>query len=106
MVVLVVLKQFLEAGLGNVDEFDFHLCGSGLCCAAFNDVLLTAAGCLNHLVLGAVAARYELLAEIVGELENHVRFPVAQQLLVIAASRNQHVHGFKVVKVVRVFLQL
>lgn len=52
---MVVFAQFCKAGLGDIRQLDLGLSGGSGCNGAFHDVLLAAAGCLNHLVDGAVA---------------------------------------------------
>ena len=51
--IFVVELQFSEAGPGDAGEFEFGLFGGSARFTSFGDVLLSAAGRLNHLVAGA-----------------------------------------------------
>lgn len=76
-VIEVVFAQFLLNGTRNVEQLDVHLGGGGAVLSTLNDVLLTRARCLHHLVDSAVAVRrQEALAEDEGHLVKSLRFLV------------------------------
>lgn len=70
----VVIEQLFEAGAGNIGEFDFRFLGGEGGFAAFEDVFLSRAGRLNHLVNGAVAARQVFMREAKGDVVDDFRF--------------------------------
>ena len=61
--------------------------------AALEDVLLTGAGGLHHLVNRAVAFFEEALAEAIGEILDHLGFLVAEQFAIVAVGGDEAASG-------------
>ena len=83
-VILIVLHQLAVAAAGNAQQLEFASHQRDAIHTALHDVLLGAAGCLHHLIDGAVAPGFEKpLAEHLGQLVEHVAAVVEAQFLVI-----------------------
>ena len=71
-VVGVVFLEFLYAGAGHVEQFEFHFHGCYPVGGAFHNVLFARACCLYHLIDSAIAKRWkEALSENHCELIEH-----------------------------------
>ncbi len=87
--VAVILKQFFEAGAGDVREFDFGFFGSARSLAAFKNILFAGAGGLNHLVVGAVAFFQVAATEPNGAVLDNPGFLEGEEVFVTAMRRNE-----------------
>lgn len=67
-IVLIVEKQFLQAGAVDIDEFNHHLRGGHSVNISLGKVLLSRPRRLNHLVYRPVAGREKLMSEIIGDI--------------------------------------
>jgi hypothetical protein len=83
-VILIVDEEFLQAGAGDVGEFDLGFGGGLSGFAAFGDVLFAGPGGLDHLVDGAVSFFEEAVAEVVGKVEDDFGFLVGEEILVVS----------------------
>ena len=91
--VAVVDEQFLQAGAGDIGEFDLTFAGGDGGLAALGDVLFPGPGGLHHLVDGAVALREKSPAEMEGEIVDDLGFAVGEQVLVVSLLREEGVVG-------------
>ena len=84
-IVLVVLLQLLEAGLGHIHQLDAGLHRRGARLVALGDVLLARARGLLHLVHRAVAnLRQVMLQEVAGDVVDALRLLEGDEFLVVA----------------------
>lgn len=88
-VVAIVAEKFLQTGAADVGELEFRFLGSAGDLAALGDVLVAAAGGLNHLVVGAGLAVNETVAEAHSGVVDDLGFLVGAELLV-ATVRGNH----------------
>src|SRR5690606_3039036 len=94
-IIFVVAEEFFETGAGDVGELDLAFFGRAGNLAAFSDVLIAAAGGLDHLVVGARAFVYEPVAEAHRGIVDDLRFPVGEEVLVTAVRRNEAGRGLR-----------
>ena len=69
-IILIVQKQLLQAGTGDIEQAQFSLRRGGGGAAAFSDVLPARAGGLNHLIYRAGTGIEEFPAKPIGGVVN------------------------------------
>lgn len=92
-VVLIVVKEFFEAGFRHIGQFDFGLTGGGGSLIALSNILLATSGSLNHLVDSAVAALEIVLGEVVGDIINHLGDLIDTEVAVMSVLGEEGVGG-------------
>ena len=88
-VIFIIVEQFLQAGLRHIGELDFRLARGGGGLVALSDVLLARASRLHHLVDGSVALLQEPLAEVEGDVVDHLRHLIDPQIAIMPMLREE-----------------
>ena len=83
-IVFVVIQQFLQAGPPHIGELDLGFLGGERGLAAFQEILFTGTGGLNHLVHSAVAPGEMLVRKAEGQVIDHLGFVEGMEGLIIA----------------------
>ena len=93
--IAVVFKEFLQAGPGDIGEFDFGFLRGAGSVAAFQNVLFARAGSLDHLIMGAGVLVHEAVAEPHCAIIDDAGFLKGDEVFVAAMRRDKAVgHGF------------
>lgn len=91
-IVFVIFQQFLEAGLGHIDELYLGLGRGGRGGTPFNDVLLAGTGSLHHLVEGAVCLGQIFAAKLNSDTVYDIGLLITPKVFVIASMSDQFFH--------------
>lgn len=87
--IAVIFEEFFKVRPGDVGQLDLGLAGGPARLAAFQDILLSGTGGLDHLVVGAGTAVDELIAKEYGRIVNDAGFLERQQVLIAAVWGNE-----------------
>ena len=82
-VVLVIDQQLLHAGTRHIRQLQLRLRRSGAGGTSLGNVLLARAGCLHHLVDGAVALREEPPGEVEGDVVDALGLLIDEQIAIV-----------------------
>ena len=88
-IIFIIVEQFLQAGLRHIGELDFRLARGGGGLVALSDVLLARASRLHHLVDGSVTFLQEPLAEVEGDVVDHLRHLIDPQIAIMPMLRKE-----------------
>ena len=91
--IAVVLQEFLQTGARDIGELEFRFFGCAAGFTGFHDVLFARAGCLHHLVNGAVSSTQKTLAKNDRSVIDQHGLLIGEQLLVAPVRGEDAVAG-------------
>gem|GEM_PF-2819231 len=91
--VLIVLKKLLKACFSHINKLNLCLCRSARSGTSLNNILLSAASSLNHLVNSTVPFLKKPAAEIKSHLIYDISLLIAEKFLIVSDMRYQFMHA-------------